>query len=115
MNVLHAEGTWDSPMMAGTRPEEELYDLRTDPHEMKNLADNPDYAEKLAELREMVNDWIAETGDTGAIDESQTVDMEELMKSKWKYYTNSMKRRGLDPGLSEREYLQWWQNELRVE
>ena len=58
---------------------------------------------------------IAETGDTGAIDESQTVDMDALMKSKWKYYTSSMKRRELDPELSDREYLQWWQKELGVE
>ena len=115
MKVMHAEGKWNSLMMAESRPKEELYDLRTDPHEMKNLAGNPEYAEKLAELRGAVDDWIADTSDTGAIDESTTVDMEALMKSKWKYYTSSMKRRGLDPELSDREYLQWWRKELGVE
>ena len=114
MKVLHAEGKWDSLMMAETRPEEELYDLKADPHEMNNLAADPDFAKKLDELRGAVNQWIERTGDTGAIDESKTVDMDELMKSKWKYYTNSMKRRGLDPELSDAEYLQWWESELGV-
>ena len=73
------------------------------------------HAAKLAELRAAVDGWIKETGDTGAIDESKTVDMDALMKSKWQYYTSSMKRRGLAPELSDQEYLQWWQKELGVE
>ncbi len=34
-----------------TKPLEELYDTEVDPHEIDNLAEDPDYAEKLAELR----------------------------------------------------------------
>lgn len=36
----------------GKRPAEELYDLRSDPHQMKNVAAEPAYAAKAAELRE---------------------------------------------------------------
>ena len=115
MKVMHAQGRWDSPLMAKTRPAEELYDLTADPHEMTNLAAHPAHAEKLAELRDAVDQWIEKTGDLGTVNEGETVDLEALMAEKWKYYENSMKRRGLDPDLSDRAYLNWWKKELGVE
>lgn len=114
MKVLHAEGKWTSPLMANTRPAEELYDLKVDPHEMNNLAGSPAHATKLLELREAVDQWIEETGDLGAIDESKTVNMDKLMKEKRKWYERVMRQRGLDPNLSNREYLDWWEKELGV-
>ena len=47
------------------RPEEELYDLRQDPQEMRNLAANPEHRETLAELRSILERWIEKTGDRG--------------------------------------------------
>lgn len=47
------------------RPEEELYDLREDPWEMRNLAGDAAYAEKLAEMRSILKRWIETTGDKG--------------------------------------------------
>lgn len=115
MKVMHAQGQWDSLLMAQTRPVEELYDLSTDPHEMKNLAKDPMYAATLTELRAAVDNWIRQSGDKGEIDESETVNMEALMEEKWKYYENTMKRRGLDPELSDRAYLNWWKKELGIQ
>jgi N-sulfoglucosamine sulfohydrolase len=115
MKVLHAEGRWDSPFMSQTRPAEELYDLAADPHEMRNLAADPAHAATLAELRAAVDRWIEETGDQGAIDESKTVDVEAMKQEKWADYERAMKRRGLDPRLSDRDYLTWWERELGVE
>lgn len=60
-----------------TKPDEELYDTWKDPHELKNLADNPDYQEKLIELRTQLENWTKETADTGLKDEL------ELYKSLW--------------------------------
>ena len=114
MRVLHAEGKWTSPFMAQTRPKEELYDLRSDPHEMKNLAGNPSQAEVLTELRRSMDDWIEETGDQGAVDESKTVDLEKVMTEKWKAYERRMKKRGLSAEISDSEYLKWWEKELGV-
>ena len=48
-----------------TRPPEELYDLRNDPHEIHNLAGDPAYAETLARLRGRLDQWMEETGDQG--------------------------------------------------
>ncbi len=52
-----------------SKPEEELFDTYTDPHELKNLAEDPVFKEKLLELRQECDRWIGETGDMGLIPE----------------------------------------------
>ncbi len=42
---------------------DELYDLRNDPLEMRNLVDDPAYAEVLAQLKERMLTWYLETAD----------------------------------------------------
>jgi len=54
-----------SLVMQSQRPEEELYDLTTDPHEIHNLADNENYQHELEKHRRMLNEWIAKTDDQG--------------------------------------------------
>lgn len=115
MRVLHAKGEWTSPFMADTRPEEELYDLREDPHEMNNLAADPAYAEALQTMRAALDAWIEESGDRGAIDESLTVDLDMVMEEKWGSFERRMKSRGLSGETSNREYLDWWETELGVD
>lgn len=46
------------------RPAEELYDLSSDPHEIKNLATDRTYAPTLAEFRRQLELWQKETGDS---------------------------------------------------
>ena len=58
---------------AQSKPEEELYDTQSDPWEFTNLAENPEYAEKLAELRKAHEDWIAAYGDKGALNEMEMI------------------------------------------
>lgn len=114
MQVLHANGDWDSPLMAADRPKEELYDLQDDPDEMHNVAEDADYADQLVKLRGLMDDWIVETNDQGAIDESLTVDMEKLRAGKWKWFTSTMKKRGLSADVSDDAYLDWWRGELQI-
>ena len=45
------------------RPREELYDCSADPHELKNLADSPDYSKTLVLMRDALQKWERETGD----------------------------------------------------
>ena len=44
-------------------PRHELYDLREDPHEFRNLADSPAHAAILADLKGRLDAWRRETGD----------------------------------------------------
>ncbi len=46
------------------RPEEELYDVENDPHELNNLAEDPAYAGTLQRLRERMTAFREATGDT---------------------------------------------------
>jgi uncharacterized sulfatase len=45
------------------RPSEELYDLKSDPYEVKNLAEDPAYAGELAKFREKVRAWRVRQGE----------------------------------------------------
>jgi N-sulfoglucosamine sulfohydrolase len=49
------------------RPEEELYDLQTDPHEVVNLAGRPEHKTLLAELRGRVHEFRKRTKDPWTI------------------------------------------------
>lgn len=44
-------------------PEFELYDLKTDPFEFRNLAADPNHGEALAKLKEQLADWRKQTRD----------------------------------------------------
>ncbi len=55
------------------KPLEELYDCETDPDQIHNLAADPAYFEKLAELRAAHEAWTAETGDLGHMPESELI------------------------------------------
>lgn len=47
----------------GKRPEQELYDLRSDPDQLVNVADNPAYSDTLHQLHARVEKWMRDTGD----------------------------------------------------
>jgi N-sulfoglucosamine sulfohydrolase len=73
---LWASATWQGVMERGDkyygkrtveaylkRPEFELYDLEQDPHEVVNLADNPDYSKVLEEYKGKLKKMQEQTGD----------------------------------------------------
>ncbi|MCZ4653945.1 sulfatase [Gordonia amicalis] len=53
----------DSEAIQQDRPRIELYDLRSDPYERNNVADDPSYAGLRATLSATLSAWRAETGD----------------------------------------------------
>ena len=57
-----------------TKEEEELYDLNNDPYEINNLADNPNYSNKLIELRNALTNWQIDINDKGFINETDLIE-----------------------------------------
>ena len=47
---------------------EQLFDLKTDPHEMRNLVHNPQYAAITQTLHNQLRNWAIEIGDTRTLD-----------------------------------------------
>ena len=73
---LYASATWQDILKRGEkvygkrsieaythRPKFELYDLQNNPHEINNLADNPNYAEILQELKQKLRKFQQITKD----------------------------------------------------
>jgi arylsulfatase len=63
----HAAGTTTPPqqqVFANPCPEEELFQVSDDPHQVTNLAEKPEYAEILSQARRSLVDWTEQTGDT---------------------------------------------------
>ena len=61
-----------------SKPAEELYDVDQDPWELHNLAGNPKYQAKLAELRGAFNEWKQNFTDMGNVSEK------EMIRKMWK-------------------------------
>lgn len=75
-----------------TRPAEELYDLRNDPHEIKNLAADPASAATLQRMRDLLSKWEEQSGDQGRRPESP-----EMYESDMKIYVDGLARRKKSP------------------
>ncbi len=76
LKELHAQGklTPAQEFLCQPRmPDEELYDLQTDPDEIHNLAtsDQPEHQAELKKLRAVLEQWIRDTDDQGRIPEAQ--------------------------------------------
>ena len=75
MRHLRDAGKLSPPQLAcflKPRPEEELYDTESDPHELRNLASNPRHGAVLNQLRKALAEWQRTTGDR--LPESRTPD-----------------------------------------
>lgn len=69
---MRDEGTlneYQSQWFRQTKPEEELFLVSEDPHELHNLAGDPQYADQLAEMRRACEQWMEEIGDLGVMEE----------------------------------------------
>jgi len=53
------------------RPREELYDLKSDPHQVKNVASDPSYADTRARLEERMMNELKQTGDPRLVDDGR--------------------------------------------
>jgi len=89
---LYAEGKLNkvqSLHLADTRPEEELYGLSSDRWEIHNLAENPQYRDKLRQMRGILANWIIESDDKGRFGESDA-----MFDSDMKVYIDGQAKKG---------------------
>ncbi len=56
-----------------TKPVDEFYDTRNDPHEVNNLAGDPEYAETLSEMKMELAKWETACNDLGHMPEHELV------------------------------------------
>lgn len=79
--VMPSMASWHEAFLAGEcnavqarywqpKPSEELYDTAADPYEINNLAGDPRYAERLADMRAKLRDEMVAIRDTGLIPEA---------------------------------------------
>lgn len=90
-----AEGKLKGPQalfFAATKPHEELYDTRTDPHEVINLANDPAYAAKLDELRAALDEWEKKTHDLGSVPEDELIRRRLVVDRLSKEYSERIKK-----------------------
>jgi len=69
--------------MAERKPVEELYDLETDPHEIRNLAEDPRYEAILVAMRRVHQQWMFETRDLGLIPEPEIMQREQKLGNRY--------------------------------
>ena len=60
--------------MSHLRPPEELYDVKADPFQLNNLAENPVFKDVLTKFRKLQNEWTLSTGDMGHLTESEMIE-----------------------------------------
>jgi uncharacterized sulfatase len=82
----HAKGNLGESarlFMADRKPPEELYDVSADPHEVRNLATDPQHTPVLGRLRKAHLDWVRETKDVGLIPEPELEIREKKFGSRY--------------------------------
>jgi N-sulfoglucosamine sulfohydrolase len=73
---LQAAGKLTGPpalWMRTSRPAEELYDTRADPHQIDNLSADPAHRATLERMRSAVTEWMARSVDQGLVNEPEMI------------------------------------------
>ena len=68
---LSGDAAW---LMAPTIPAEELYDMRDDYLEMRNLADQPEYADRMKLMHQQLLEWMKSTRDLSLMHENDMIE-----------------------------------------
>ncbi len=79
-----------------TKQPEELYDVEKDPHQLNNIAADPQYEDVLEEMREVHENWMKEIGDKGLMSEKELV---------WSMWPGGIQPETEEPAISENSRL----------
>ncbi len=83
---VQSEGTANegvAKFLTPSKPIEELYDTQIDPHEMNNLASEPQYRNILGRMRKTHLAWVLETRDLGLVPEAEINARQGKLGSAW--------------------------------
>ncbi|WKN42410.1 sulfatase-like hydrolase/transferase [Tunicatimonas pelagia] len=92
--------SWEEAYLAGQlnevqsaffeeKPAEELYDVVADPHNINNLADDPEHQEKLTELKNANRQWLLDVRDVGFLPEAMMLNITEDSSTTLYEFTHS--------------------------
>lgn len=111
--VLQSKGELEAPynqFMAETRPEFELYDLKTDPNELNNLDGLKKYQKVKSELLSVLKSKLAEV-EMDMVRESSEVILAAKRGSE-KFLAEGFKKKGLPVDATDEEIVKQWEKEL---
>jgi hypothetical protein len=112
LRVLNETGgldTFQAEWLKPTRPEIELYDLKSDTLSLHDVSQHPDQANTLAKMRSALDAWIQSSGDRGAAGDPPTEPtMEQILKDKRLDYPRTWKARLKKAEPTDAERLAWW-------
>ena len=75
------------------RPFEEFYDLKSDPYEKNNLAQDPKYFDIKENLKTQLKSWMSQQGDLG-VDTEMIAVTRQQRSGKWLSYEAKIKSKG---------------------
>ncbi|WP_343330806.1 sulfatase [Polaribacter staleyi] len=111
--VLDKQGRLEAPynqLMAKTRPQFELYDLKKDPNEFNNLSASKDYNKIQKQLFEKLNSKLK------VIEKNMVPETAEAIKKakqgSHSYLVKGFAKKGLKPDASDEDILKAWSNIL---
>ncbi len=72
--------------MAKNKPVEELYDIVNDPHELNNLAGNPEYAKILDKMWDAHQKWVLDIKDLGLLPEPELAELDKKYPNRYSIF-----------------------------
>ncbi len=114
LRVLHAAGRLEGRAAEWLQPgraEFELYDLRSDPAGLGNVAAEPARQDALARHRQVLDDWITASADRGGLPDPATEpSLPEIQRAKRADYQRTWQARLKKPEPTDAERLGWWES-----
>jgi len=113
MQIMYKEGALSpdqARFMSAVRPPEELYDILTDPFCLNNLADHPISKNRLEEMRNRMDKWLAQYDLAVYPENAEEIEYaEQMMKEQYNLWMSQI---GLSPDISDEDFLKWWYKKL---